>query len=81
MARHSKQRSEVAIRPQNERQRMLRNRPEILITTPESLALLLTSVRSSQMLATVQTVILDEIHAVLDSRRGAHLMVSLETSG
>ncbi len=64
--------------PQNERQRMLRNRPEILITTPESLALLLTSVRASQMLATVQTVILDEIHAVLDSRRGAHLMVSLE---
>ena len=64
--------------PQNERQRMLRNRPEILITTPESLALLLTSVRSAQMLATVQTVILDEIHAVLDSRRGAHLMVSLE---
>ena len=64
--------------PQNERQRMLRNRPEILITTPESLALLLTSARSSQMLATVKTVILDEIHAVLDSRRGAHLMVSLE---
>ena len=64
--------------PQNERQRMLRNRPEILITTPESLALLLTSVRSAQMLSTVQTVILDEIHAVLDSRRGAHLMVSLE---
>ena len=64
--------------PQNERQRMLRKRPEILITTPESLALLLTSARSTQMLATVQTVILDEIHAVLDSRRGAHLMVSLE---
>lgn len=64
--------------PQNERQRMLRNRPEILITTPESLALLLTSARSIQMLTAVQTVILDEIHAVLDSRRGAHLMVSLE---
>ncbi|MCY4130995.1 MAG: DEAD/DEAH box helicase [Gammaproteobacteria bacterium] len=64
--------------PQNERQRMLRTRPEILITTPESLAILLTSARSSQMLATVKTVILDEIHAVLDSRRGAHLMVSLE---
>lgn len=64
--------------PQSERQRMIRNRPEILITTPESLSLLLTSVRATQMLATVQTVILDEIHAVLDSRRGAHLMVSLE---
>lgn len=64
--------------PQNERQRMLRSRPEILITTPESLSLLLTSARSMQLLATVQTVILDEIHAVLDSRRGAHLMVSLE---
>ena len=64
--------------PQSERQRMLRHRPEILITTPESLALLLTSRRASQMLATVRTVILDEIHAVLDSRRGVHLMVSLE---
>ena len=57
---------------------MLRNRPEIVITTPESLSLLLTTERGKRLLSTVQTVILDEIHAVLDSRRGVHLMVSLE---
>ena len=72
----------VAVRsgdtPQSDRQRMLRHRPEIVITTPESLALLLTTERGRQMLSTVSCVIMDEIHAVLDSRRGVHLMVSLE---
>ena len=61
-----------------ERQRMLRHRPEIVITTPESLSLLLTAKSGKRLLSTVQVVILDEIHAVLDSRRGVHLMVSLE---
>lgn len=64
--------------PQSERQRMLRNPPEILVTTPESLALLLTTVNGRQSLATVSCVILDEIHAVVDSRRGVGLMVCLE---
>lgn len=63
---------------QSDRQRMLRLRPEIVITTPESLALLLSTVRGRQMLATVNTVIMDEIHAIVESRRGAQLMVSLE---
>ena len=64
--------------PQSARQRMIRQRPEILITTPESLALILTTGRGSQWLSTISTVILDEIHDVLGSRRGPHLMVSLE---
>ena len=64
--------------PQTERQRMLRTPPEILVTTPESLALLLTTINGRQSLATVTTVILDEIHAVVDSRRGVGLMVCLE---
>ena len=63
---------------QSDRQRMLRLRPEIVITTPESLALLLSTERGRQMLSTVNTVVLDEIHAIVESRRGAHLMVSLE---
>ncbi len=62
----------------SERQRILRNRPEILITTPESLSLLLTTQRGMHMLSSIQIVILDEIHALLDNRRGAQLMVSLE---
>ncbi len=64
--------------PQGERQRMLRQPPDILITTPESLMLLLTTARGRSALATVRTVILDEIHAVVDNRRGAQLMVSVE---
>ena len=64
--------------PGGERQRMLRHPPDILITTPESLMLLLTTVRGRQALATVETLILDEIHAVVDNRRGAQLMVSVE---
>ena len=64
--------------PQGERQRMLRRPPDILITTPESLMLLLTRVRGRQALAGLKTVILDEIHALVDNRRGAQLMVSVE---
>ncbi|MGI5899840.1 MAG: DEAD/DEAH box helicase [Christensenellales bacterium] len=60
-----------------ERQKMLKNPPHILITTPESLYLLLTSQRGRQMLSRAQAVILDELHAVINSKRGAHLMLSL----
>jgi ATP-dependent helicase Lhr and Lhr-like helicase len=64
--------------PQTERAAMLRTPPHILVTTPESLYLLLTAERSRAMLRTAQVVIVDEIHAVLQSRRGAHLALSLE---
>ena len=64
--------------PQAERAAMLRSPPHILVTTPESLYLLLTAERSRNMLRTARVVIVDEIHAVLESRRGAHLALSLE---
>jgi ATP-dependent Lhr-like helicase len=64
--------------PQNERQAMLRTPPHVLVTTPESLYLLMTAARSREMLKTAQVVIVDEIHAVLQSRRGAHLALTLE---
>src|SRR5260221_1504747 len=64
--------------PQNERAAMLRTPPHILVTTPESLYLLLTAERSRNMLKTARVVIVDEIHAVLQSRRGAHLALTLE---
>ncbi len=64
--------------PQAERTAMLRKPPHVLVTTPESLYLLLTAERSREMLRTVRTVIVDEIHAVIGSRRGAHLALSLE---
>src|SRR6266849_2171027 len=57
---------------------MLRTPPHILVTTPESLYLLLTAERSRGILRTVRTVIVDEIHAVIGTRRGAHLALSLE---
>ncbi|MGI8973464.1 MAG: DEAD/DEAH box helicase [Gaiella sp.] len=63
--------------PQRERQRMLRTPPDILITTPESLFLLLTS-QARELLKTVGTVILDEVHAVAGTKRGSHLSLSLE---
>ena len=63
---------------QGDRQRMLRHPPEILITTPESLALLLTTTRGRQSLSTVETLILDEVHAVVANRRGVQLMTSVE---
>ena len=61
-----------------ERAAMLRTAPHIVVTTPESLYLLLTSERSRAMLRGVRTVIVDEIHAVIGTRRGAHLALSLE---
>ena len=64
--------------PQSQRAAMLKKPPHILVTTPESLYLLLTAARSREMLRTVRTVIVDEIHAVLDSRRGSHQALSLE---
>src|SRR5919106_1079780 len=63
---------------QAERAAMLRTPPHILVTTPESLYLLLTAERSRAILRTVRTVIVDEIHAVIGTRRGAHLALSLE---
>jgi ATP-dependent Lhr-like helicase len=64
--------------PSRERQSMQRKPPEILITTPESLNLLLSSRGGTGMLGAPRTVILDEIHAVVDSRRGTHLMTAVE---
>lgn len=60
-----------------ERQKMLTHPPHILITTPESLYLLLTSPRSRKMLRTAQAVIVDEMHVLIGTKRGAHLMLSL----
>ena len=62
----------------SERQRMLRHPPEILITTPESLQLLLTNVRGRLALASVEVAIVDEIHALMENRRGVQLMTCLE---
>jgi ATP-dependent Lhr-like helicase len=62
----------------SERQKLLRRPPEFLVTTPESLNLLLSTRRGQQALATVECVILDEIHAVIDNRRGTSLLTSLE---
>src|SRR5947208_15051809 len=71
----------VAIRtgdtPQRERQAMLRNPPDVLITTPESLYLMLTS-RAREIFEGVEWVIVDEIHAVAQTKRGAHLALTLE---
>ena len=61
----------------DERRRLARRPPNILITTPESLFLMLTS-KARETLATVEHVIIDEIHAVAAGKRGSHLMVSLE---
>jgi ATP-dependent Lhr-like helicase len=61
-----------------ERAAMIRTPPHILVTTPESLYLLLTAERSREMLRTARTVIVDEIHAVIGTRRGAHLALTLE---
>ena len=64
--------------PMVDRQQMLKRPPHILVTTPESLFILLTAEKSRQMLQTVRTVIVDEIHAVAPNKRGAHLDLSLE---
>ncbi|HWJ51294.1 MAG TPA: DEAD/DEAH box helicase, partial [Solirubrobacteraceae bacterium] len=63
--------------PQRERAAMLRNPPHILVTTPESLYLMLTS-RARETLCGVEAVIVDEIHAVAHSKRGSHLALTLE---
>ena len=71
----------VAVRtgdtPQKERRELLKEPPDILITTPESLYLMLTS-QAREMLRSVETLIVDEVHAIAGSKRGAHLAVSLE---
>lgn len=64
--------------PAKERQQMVRRPPHILVTTPESLYLLLTGKRSRETLRHVETVIVDEIHAVARDKRGTHLALSLE---
>ncbi len=66
--------------PQRERQRMLKEPPDILITTPESLYLMLTS-RAREILGGAEWVIVDEIHAVAATKRGAHLALTLERLG
>ena len=72
----------VAVRtgdtPSAERARMVRTPPDFLITTPESLYLILTSPRARDVLRGVETVIVDEIHTVCSNKRGVHLSVSLE---
>lgn len=72
----------VAVRtgdtPAAARARMLRKSPHILITTPESLHILLTSVRGRSLFSSLRAVIIDEIHAVAGTKRGAHLALTLE---
>ncbi|MCG8325823.1 MAG: DEAD/DEAH box helicase, partial [Thiotrichales bacterium] len=63
---------------QYQRERMRRRPPHILVTTPESLFILLTSDSGRAMLSTVTTVIVDEIHAVIGNKRGSHLALSME---
>jgi ATP-dependent Lhr-like helicase len=75
------QRIRVAVRtgdtPMRERQAMLRKAPHILVTTPESLYILLTAEKSREMLRNARTVIVDEIHALARDKRGSHLSLSL----
>lgn len=73
--RHSIRHGDI---PAQERVRMLRTPPHILNTTPESLAILLSSPRFREKLATVRWVIVDEIHSLAASKRGVHLSISLE---
>lgn len=63
--------------PQNERKKMIKNPPHILITTPESLYLMLTSMSGQKILRSAKAIIIDELHAMIDSKRGAHLMLSI----
>ena len=82
-ARHGLEVPEISVgvrtgdTPQRDRQRMLRTPPDILITTPESLYLLLTS-RGTRILGGIRSVIVDEIHAVAGTKRGAHMALSVE---
>jgi len=61
----------------SERQRMLRNPPHILVTTPESLYILMTAEKSRKLFGNVTTIIVDEIHAIANSKRGSHLALTL----
>ena len=63
--------------PQKERQRMVKHPPHILIITPESLYLMLTSRSGQSVVKTAEAVIIDELHALIDTKRGAHLMLSV----
>jgi len=63
--------------PQKDRQRMVKHPPHILIITPESLYLMLTSMTGQKVLRTARAVIIDELHALIDTKRGAHLMLSI----
>src|SRR5437764_1372060 len=63
--------------PMPERTQMLKKPPHILVTTPESLFILLTAEKSREMLRTTSTIIIDEIHAIADDKRGSHLALSL----
>src|SRR5262249_20675362 len=71
----------VAVRtgdtPMHERQQMIKRPPHVLVTTPESLFILLTAERSREFLKTAKTMIIDEIHAMVDDKRGSHLSLSL----
>ncbi len=75
----------VAVRsgdtPAHERQAMVRRPPHILITTPESLYILLTAARSREFLRTAETLIVDEIHAIAQDKRGAHLALVARAAG
>jgi ATP-dependent Lhr-like helicase len=62
----------------NEKAKMLKKTPHIIITTPESLSIMLTSIKFSTLLAQTQWVVLDEIHAIATGKRGVHLSLSLE---
>jgi len=62
----------------SERAKLVRLKPQIVVTTPESLYLLLTSASGRALLSTIETVIIDEIHALVSNRRGAHLSLSLQ---
>lgn len=62
--------------PQRDRQRMVKHPPHILITTPESLFLMLTGKTGQSILRTAEALIIDEMHALIDTKRGAHLMLS-----
>ncbi|MDE1854911.1 MAG: ATP-dependent helicase [Candidatus Micrarchaeota archaeon] len=78
----SVKRISVAIRtgdtPQAERQKMLRKPPNILVTTPESLAILLNAQKFAENLKSVRYVVIDEIHELANNKRGVHLSLSLE---
>ena len=73
---------DIAVRtgdtPQKERSRMLRHPPDILITTPESLFIMLTAGRYRKLFSTVEYIIVDEIHSICTNKRGVHLSVSME---